>query len=389
MGLLKKYHSIAFISEHVWEALAGDDIMCSYGWLKTMEETYARDRVVTYYLFEENGVPIGATISYLATSPRRDVNLDSIFFGRGQPWAQRVGLSFLPALICFFRAYGKHFLLAGHLDRAARQRVSALLLDAIEADAARYRASPCFLRVMESEPELQALLRKRNYRLTLDFPMTYLDITWSNFKGYLDQIRQRSRNAAGSIRNEINRNRREGVVIEPWTGDADLSPRMWTLLNQNYQKYNPGVLPFQRNFFQRLWANLGDEAVVYIARKKEHITGVSVTLRRGVVAYAQMVGVDHALAGPDASYFVLAFYRQVQYAIEKDLKRIYFGNAKYSLKQRRGCKISNSYIFYKSPRPAVNNLVGLWFLVHRIWFEKKHCEYNLQPYRPVLRDRSA
>jgi predicted N-acyltransferase len=102
-----------------------------------------------------------------------------------------------------------------------------------------------------------------------------------------------------------------------------------------------------------------------------------------------MVGVDHALAGPDATYFMLTYYRPIQYAIDKRLKRIYFGNAQYALKQRRGCKISNSYIFYKSPRPAVNNLVGLWFLVHRIWFEKKHSEYNLQPYRPVSRDRAA
>jgi predicted N-acyltransferase len=389
MDTLKKFHSIVQISEHVWESLAGDDVVCSYGWFKTMEETYARDRVVTYYLFEENGVPIGATISYLATSPRRDVNLDSIFFGRSQTWAHRVGLTFLPALVCYFRAYGKHFLMADHLDRAARQRVTVHLLDAIEAEAARYQASLCFLRVMESELELWQLLRQRNYRLTLDFPLTYLDILWSNCKGYQDHIRRRSRKTAGSIRNEINRNRREGVVIESWTGEADLAPRMWTLLNQNYQKYNPGVFPFQQNFFERLWANLGDEAVVYIARKKEHITGVSVTLRRGAVAYTPMVGVDHALAGPDATYFVLGIYRPIQYAIDKHLMRIYFGNAQYSLKQRRGCKISNSYIFYKSPRPAVNNLVGLWFLVHRIWFEKKHCEYNLQPYRPVLRDRSA
>jgi len=372
-----------------WERLAGRDVMSSYGWLKTIEETQVGHTAPTYYLVKGNGVPLGASVSYFTGNSSDDHNLNTIFFGRMMHQAQKLGFSFLPALECYpFRAYGKHIFLAEHLDTSARQRVSEALLDGIEAEAARHQASPCFLHVMQPEEELWNLLFRRGYQMTWDYPLNYLDIEWSDFKGYKDFIRRRSRNMVRNITKEINRNRREGVVMETLPDVGEKANRLWELMNINYQKYNPGAFPFKRTYFQRLLDNLGDDVEITVARKKDRLTGVSVTLHRGAIAHIPMVGVDHAFAGPDATYFNLGCYQPIQNAIEKGLKRIYFGNAQYHLKQRRGCKISNCYIFYKSFRPGMNRLVGMWFHVHRTWFMRKHRSFSVQPYHPLTRNAS-
>ena len=57
-------------------------------------------------------------------------------------------------------------------------------------------------------------LQKRKYFQTIDFPMTYMDITWNSFDGYKKYIRKQSRNMKKNIVTEINRNQKAGVTIE-------------------------------------------------------------------------------------------------------------------------------------------------------------------------------
>ena len=138
--------SIRDIPKGDWEGLAGRDVMTSYGWLKTIEETQIGCTAPTYYLVKENGVILGASVSYFKRDPISDSNLNTFFFGRMMHQAQKLGISFMPALICYpSRAYGQHFFLADHLDADARQRVNDALLDGIEVEAVRHSsaAAPC------------------------------------------------------------------------------------------------------------------------------------------------------------------------------------------------------------------------------------------------------
>ena len=364
--------SIRTIPEGQWDALSEDNVFASYGWLLTVEESFLKQVIPIYFLFQESEKILGAAVSYLIPRNVKMYSVDDLLFGRLKKFIGPFGLSFLPAMVCCpLKAYGQHILLGENLSLLKKEKISERIINAVEQEAQKRKLSLSFPRVMKQEEMLIKQLCQRGYFQTLDLPYTYMDISWDSFEAYKKYIRKRSLNMKKNISREINKNRKSGVSIERVKGLDGQEERLYALLNGNSLKYNKMPLPFQANFLSRLKKNLGDDLVIYRSLKKGRISGLGVMLRRGDTGYLPFVGIDHDLAQNDATFFNMLFYRPITDAIEGNIKRLYFGNGKYDMKIRRGCKIQKAHFFHKPRHRISKPAVRLWFCFHRFWYQKK------------------
>ncbi len=174
-----------------------------------------------------------------------------------------------------------------------------------------------------------------------------------------------------SIRHELNRNRKSGVVIKQLPKIDNYQERLIELLKMNHFKYNPTTFPLKPNYFQQIKENFGDNSIVYAAVKEGIITGVQVVLRKGENALLSNIGVDYEYSKNDCTFFNLSYYEPIKNAAESNIKKIYYGRGLYETKIKRGCITEDMLIFYKPRNKIMNPIVKLWFAFHKRWMMKK------------------
>ncbi len=366
--------SINDVNKDQWDALSDDNIFASYGWLKTVEKTFIEDIKPKYILLKDSTRLIGSTVCYnFNKASHVAVNMDHLLFGRLKKYISTIGISFMPALICCpMKCCGKHVLIEKGADEKKREIIFCKLLETIETEALRKKLSVSFPNVMYNESEVIQLLKKKGYKQILTLPLNYMDIEWSPFEEYKKYINHVSKNMKKNISRQINRNRREGVTIEQLKIIDEYEDRIYELLNKNYYKYNRSLFPFKKEFFRELKKNLEDNALIYISRKKDKITGVDIRFIKNKIKHLRFIGIDHEISGDDFTYFNIGYYDPIMNAISEDIKRIYFGFAMYKLKSDRGCRTKNTYIYYKSFNKTRNLFIKLLLDFYSLWVRKNY-----------------
>ncbi len=339
-----------------------------YGWLKTVEETLIEKIEPLYFFITDSKGIVGASVCYIFNNTYNTGTLDHVIFGRFMRQAKALGISFLPALICSpLISYGFHFLIREDIDSEQRISIADELLYAIEKTAAEKRLSLAFVNTTSDETELNRLTRERGYHKVLDIPLHYLDITWKTFKGYKDHLKPVSRNMWRHLNTEINRNKREGVLIQPVEDVAAHEDRLYELVNMNSYAHNNKPFKFSKAFFRKLKKNLSDEVTIYMAVKKGEVIGVSLTFKRNRIGYLPIIGIDHELSGNDLTYFNIGYYRPILDAISSGMKRLYFGRSMNEVKRKRGCSARNIFFYYKPYSLWQKSLAVLLFPGLRMW----------------------
>ena len=375
MHSIKIVESIKELNKEEWDAMIDDKFFASYGWLKTVEETYIGNINPKYIIVLDSAKLIGASVCHLSNKTDKSVDLDNLLLGRLRKFTSKLGISFLPTFLCSpMRCHGKHLLITKEVDSKYKEIIADELFTAIEKEASYRELSVCFYDVMDDEVELIQLLNKRGYIRTLGHPINYLDIEWSSFEGYKKYVKRNNRKKSyvrKVINYEINKNRKEGVTIKKLATLDGHEDRLYELVNNNYYKHNQRLFPFTSKFFIKLKENLGEDVVLYASFKNGSVTGVCTLFKRNRTGYLPIVGVDHEKAENDATYFNITFYRPIMDAISEQMARLYYGKAMYDLKTKRGCKINNTYVYYKPFNKFLKTAIKPWFALHSLWFRKK------------------
>ncbi len=382
MHKIKIVNTIKELKKDEWDAMIGDNVFASYGWLKTVEETFIGDINPKYIIVLDSSKLIGASVCYLINKTDKGGYLDNLLLGRLKNFTLKLGISFLPIFLCCpMRCHGKHFLIAKEVDSKYKEIIADQLLTAIEKEASCHRLSVCFYNVMDDEVELIQLLKKRGYIRTLGFPLNYLDIEWSSFEGYKKYVKRnnRKKNYVSKVINyEINKNIKEGVVIRKLATLDGHEDRLLELVNYNSYKYSSTPFSFKKEFFKRLKDNLGKDVIFYVSVKNGIMTGMSILFKRNRIGYLPIVGVDHEQTGNDFTYFNITFYKPIIDAISEQITRLYYGKTMYALKAKRGCKINSTYIYYKPFNKFLKTAIQPWFALHSLWFKKKLYKNNVK-----------
>ena len=377
--------SITELDKTQWDEIAEKHVMSSYGWLKTMEETFVEKTIPQIFFITDSKGIVGASACYIFNPGSVFANLDHVVFGRLHKLAQKLKLSFLPALICSQPfSYGSHFLFRKDLDPEKIMSATNKLFWAIEETAKKKRLPIAFINATVEEAELDGLLQNSGYQKVLDMPLCYLDIHWNSFNDYRAHLKSVSKNSWKSINREINKNKREGVLIQQLENVDSYEDRLHELVNMNIDEYNRLPFMFSKAFYKRLKENLGNDATIYVAVKEGCITGVSICISKDDIMSVPIEGVDHGMSGNDFTYFNINYYRPIMDAISSGKTRMNFGRGMYEVKRRRGCKVKNIYFYYKPCNVREKLMAKLLFPLRGMWM-KKILPVNI---RESLSDRS-
>jgi predicted N-acyltransferase len=364
--------SIEKVEKEAWDALIDDNPFASHGWLKTVEETYIEDMSPLYILFKDSERLKGAATCYYQTKTFNIETLDDLLLGRLKKASSKLELSFLPALICCpLFCHGQHFLISKDVAPEEEEMIMRELYHAIEQMGNKKEVSIAFPNVMAHENTLITILKEKCFQRVTHMPLSYIDIKWSSFTEYIYYIKHLWRGANKAIKNEINRNKKEGVTISPMEDPKGYEGRLYELLRKHYYRYNQKPFMFKRPFIKKLKENLGKDVILYVSLKKGTITGVGVLLKRRKIAYALMLGIDHEMSGNDFTYFNIAYYRPIMDAISERMARLYFGIGMYRPKISRGCETKNVSFYYKPYHSLKRLPVKLWFAVFSSWMKYK------------------
>ena len=372
MHSIKIVDSIKDIKQEEWDSMIDDNAFASYGWLKTVEETYIGDINSRYILVQDYEKLVGAAVCYVFDKTDDIMNLDTLLLGRLKKYAWKLGISFAPALVCCpIFCYGKHLLVKNSADPTQKGIITDALLNAIENMASGEKFSVSFANVMDNEPELIKVLSNRGYSKALVLPLNYLDIEWASFEEYMGHLSTISRKMRRDVRRQINKNRKEGTTIERLDKPDRYEDRLHELINTHHYKYNRKPFMFRKELFSKLKENLREEVVFYTSFKRGIITGLCILFKRNRTGYLSIVGVDHEKTGNDFTYFNIAYYRPIADAISDKISRLYYGRAMYELKARRGCKTNNVYVYCRSFNKIGNIAVKPWFAFLSMWYKNK------------------
>lgn len=321
---------------------------------------------VTPHLVE---APAGTAVCYQAGDFRSGLDPTSYLLGRLGPFARRLGLSLLPALVCApYRGHTGH--LFGH-DRAA-------LLDRVEALAGRLGLPVHVPRVLDEDEELCRLLVARGYNRTAQEPLAVIDIRWDSFEGYVASLR---RNARSNARIELRRNRDAGVLIRELDDVAARAQRIHELVNGHNLRRNGVGVPFGPAFLPALKSALDDRAVFYGAFRGRELVGVSVLLHQTDTSAVPFIGLDERRG--EFTYFNLAFYRPIADVIAAGRRRLFMGTMLYEMKARRGCRVLPTSFFHRGASLAGHLAARPLLAAHRWWARRHKFARALQPGSPA------
>lgn len=364
--------SLADVPADAWDALSSASPMTSHGWLRLLEEESGEGVEASYVLIRRNSELVAGVPCYCCRQLSPLMDLNQLMFGRFRKLPEMLRFSFIPAMVVGpYRSYGPRLLLSEALDNEGRKQAAYLLLTSAEK-MARARNLPLQIpKISAQDHEVLNLVEQRGYHRTRDFPVSYLDIEWDDFDGYLSYIRAFSPKMRRNIKEEMNRFRRSGIQIlelhDPAAHNADLQK----LVRGHYERLNEVAFPFSDRFFLRLKQLLGDEVVFYGAFLEDRLIGFVLMLKRGGTAYLPMTGIDRQRTGNEGTYFNLCYYRPILDAITKGLQRLYFGGTLYFPKVRRGCKILGLHHAYLGASPLRHRSMKPWFAFHSTWMRRR------------------
>jgi predicted N-acyltransferase len=237
---VERIDSIADIDRSEWDRLAGDSVLASWGWLRTVEETSQDPGHLAYFVARSGGGLLAAARCYFQVVTTPHGGIDQVVFGRFAKHVRPLRLSTMPALVCGTSTGPADHVLIGR-DRPSEERSALLLqmIDAIEKTAAREQSTLCFRNVVENDDgHIVGALRTRGYLRAAEMPTTFLDVGWASFPEYVRHLKRRHRRTAKNIARERNHASRAGITFREVGDPAPLQEQLHALLDRHNRRLN-------------------------------------------------------------------------------------------------------------------------------------------------------
>lgn len=369
---LRVVHDAEQLPDAEWQSLVLGHPALRLEVLLAIAKTASRPLPVRIFLLEDDrGIAAAAVCEPIAASAAHNM-LDALLFGRAERLVRRLGISTGPMLLfkCPLARQAPIVLRSG--EYATQMRDLSSLLDGIEEHAAGHDLGIAFIGFTAEDELLCSALCSRRYLDSEIDSTARLEIEWNDFDGYVNHLRTRSRNAAKIARNERNRNRKNGVRIQRVRPDAAETQALYTLMYEHYHDKNGRDLPFGPAFLPRLAAPLGDDLLIFEARRDDHVIGTVFVVRSGSVGWVVSVGIELLDRPNDFTYANLLFYHAADWAPALGIKTLLYGTAVQKAKLTRGCRLVPCRLFY-SPHRRFNRLfIAPYMWIHQARFRWKN-----------------
>jgi hypothetical protein len=352
----KVHRTIFDFDEREWDALAPQDILASYGWLATVEESTTEQIGFFYIVVTDSGRLIGAAVCH-EIADRTYEGLDYMVYGSAKSIARHSGLMLVPALVVGSR-YGMSapFLIDPSLPGDRHAEVRRLLLESVMGHARDASATL----IVRNAGARDADLEDAGLLPTPELPTSYLDIRWRAFEEYRKALKKIHPRTAKGMRHAWNLHRRRGLVAERISDPEQCTPQLHGLLVVQYKRLNGAELPFNSTFLSKALKHLGDRVLIRATRDELGYSGIELDTTQGGHARSMMIGIDQGRGRAAGAYFFL-IDDGIARAIEAGHRRYYLGRMMYNIKLRRGFSLALATMWIR-PRNSYHRVALRPFL---------------------------
>jgi predicted N-acyltransferase len=362
---LRLHGAIREIEPAGWDACAGDiNPTVSHVFLNALEESgsaTARAGWAPQHLsFTDcNGKLVGAVPMYLKSHSYGEYVFD---WGWADAY-ERSGGRYYPKLLCavpFTPVPGPRLLVA---PDAPAETKSHLIAGMAELVRQRKLSS---LHVNFPDPEDFAVFGEAGFLQRVGQQFHWTNDGYRDFDDYLAALNSRKRKA-------VKKERREallgGIEIDLLTG-SDLNEKAWDAFYQLYlgtsdRKWGSAYLT--RRFFSMIGERMPDNIVLFMARRGgDYIAGAFNILGRDTI-YGRNWGAYHEYR---FLHFECCYYRAIEFAIQRGLKRVEAG-AQGTHKLQRGYLPVPIYSAHWIPDPNFRRAVAAFLARERDMVEQK------------------
>lgn len=326
---IRVVESIAAIPAADWDACAGaDNPFLAHAFLLALEQSGSvcpeTGWLPQHLVAESGGRVLGAAPAYLKSHSQGEYVFD-------HGWAEaymRAGGRYYPKLqVCvpFTPATGSRLLL--HPDAPAG--LFGGLADGLISLGEQRRASSIHV-TFPTEPEWAAL-GEANWIRRIGLQYHWSNAGYASFEDFLGALSSRKRKTLRKERREV---AESGVTVRALTG-SEIRPEHWEAFHRFYldtveRKWAHAYL--NEDFFHRLGATMADRVVLVIGEAGGRMVAGALNLLGRDVLYGRNWGADGEYR---FLHFEACYYKAIDFAIERGLKRVEAG-AQGSHKIQRG-----------------------------------------------------
>ncbi|HKS88456.1 MAG TPA: GNAT family N-acetyltransferase [Stellaceae bacterium] len=362
---LRLHGKIEEIAPEAWDSCAGDvNPTLSHVFLNALEESGSATKRAGWApqhltFADPGGKVIGAAPMYLKSHSYGEYVFD---WGWADAY-ERAGGRYYPKLLCgvpFTPVPGPRLLLAPNAPAETR---SQLIAGMVELARQRQLSS---LHITFPEAEDFAAFEEAGFLTRIGQQFHWTNAGYRDFDDYLAALNSRKRKAVKKERREAMAG---GVEIDMLTG-ADLTERAWDAFYQLYLGTSDrkwGAAYLTRRFFSLIGERMPDKVVLFMARRgKDYIAGAFNLLGRETI-YGRNWGAHREYR---FLHFECCYYRAIEFAIDRGLKRVEAG-AQGPHKLQRGYLPVPTFSAHWIPDPNFRRAVAAFLARERDMVERK------------------
>ena len=337
-----------------------DDCFFTYGWFKTLE-SFGRLPDPFYLTLSEVGQTIGIAPCFLDRTDDFFSWGPNIFpfFHKALHIGQKLGLFKRDLLLCYSPSCCRSKILMD--NKYSSGKIIESFSKKIDEICKREKiVFSSFLFVSEFDKNLMGKLEAENYAKFPNILTFYLKIQWTEFDDYLKSLKP---GMAKKIRREIKKCLENGVIIDQEEITQEIAEELSQLsANVSSKHSTETVYKLDPSFFVTLQKYAKEKVKLFTARRNHKIIGFSLALQHKDTLDVYMYGSDYeSQTNTFFTYFNLVYYKPIQLAIDKKLKKIYFRYFLAKSRLDRGCTLERTYSYIKCQNsvfgPAVNSLL--------------------------------
>ncbi len=345
--------SLRSVSPRAWDELVGeDDPFVEHAFLSLLEESESVGRgsgwEPTHVTAWRDKRLVGALPLYLKTHSYGEY----IFDWGWADAASRLGVRYYPKLVSMVPVTpvtGRRLLIAPGEDPVL---ITKRLVDGCFDVADDIKASSIHLLFLSPE-ERDWVAADARLMQRLSFQFHWQNQGYETFDDFVGEFRSSMRKKLRKERRIASESKLEIVKLE----GSELSGRDWLTLEQLYRATcgRKGSYPYlTRAFFELAPKALDDTPLVFTARDRGQIVAASLNFSKGAHLYGRYWG---AAERHDMLHFELCYYRPIEHAIERRMRRFEAG-AQGTHKLRRGLMPVPIYSAHWVRHPVLAQAVG-------------------------------
>ena len=329
-------NSVTFVTELLWDTIAGDAILYKHRWQNAMEAHLYEYNPTYTLIYYQNKLQ---AIAISASPPPR------YFFPKKFPQRIQLFLEYAIGRACTYYAPPLTWSQDSLFFRD--DQTDPLILDAILDLLSQQNKRPIqiYNATGGSTSWLYQAFRRRGYAPFPASSFAKLDLSpYKTFADYLQHHLNSKRRR--EIRRQLRRSVERNIAVQtnpirqvPYT-NAELYQLVVSVI-AHHQLPEPW---FDMGLFDTLRTVLADNTMLFMGVVEGRLAGFFVGLQDKTALHLVTLGLDYTIAHEHRIYFLL-HYEVIRYAIDQCLQTVYLGTTTLDVKRRLGYEVAPRYYF--------------------------------------------